>query len=137
MFENLQRPHNSYSPQTTLLTEQVIGVDLGDCAFSTVSIELRTVPLSRFSFPHASQFCVSAPSEAWRILRGASPRRVRPSQSPVSSVACMAEALPGNLVGITQILKGHWESARSTIHHKRYRISEQDTRSVHRETCRP
>ena len=85
----------------------------------------------------AADFVVSAPSEAWRILRGASPRRVRPSQSPVSSVACMAEALPGNLVGITQILKGHWESARSTIHHERHRLSEQDTRSVHRETCRP
>ncbi len=85
----------------------------------------------------ASDLCVRAPSEAWRILRCASPRRVIPSQSPVSSVACMAEALPGNLVGITQILKGHWESARSTIHHERHRLSEQDTRSVHRETCRP
>ena len=80
---------------------------------------------------------VSAPSEAWRILRGASPRRVRPSQSPVSSVACMAEALPGNLMGITRILKGHWESARPAIHHERHRVSEQDTRSVHRESCRP
>ncbi len=33
-----------------------------------------------------------------RILRGASPRLVRPGQSPVWSVACIAEALPGNLV---------------------------------------
>ena len=30
---------------------------------------------------------VGAPGEAWRLLRGASPRRVRPNQPPVSSVA--------------------------------------------------
>jgi len=34
---------------------------------------------------------VSAPSEAWCILRGASPRRVRVSHPPVSSVAPVAE----------------------------------------------
>ena len=41
--------------------------------------------------PAAAQFCVSAPSEAWCILRGASPRRVRVSHPPVSSVAPVAE----------------------------------------------
>jgi len=36
-------------------------------------------------------FIVSAPSEAWCIWRGASPRRVRVSHPPVSSVAPVAE----------------------------------------------
>ena len=34
---------------------------------------------------------VSAPSEAWCILQGESPCRVRSSQPPVSSVASVAE----------------------------------------------
>ena len=36
-------------------------------------------------------FIVIVPSEAWRILRGASPRRVRANHPPVSSVAPAAE----------------------------------------------
>ena len=36
---------------------------------------------------------VSAASEACRLLRGASPRPVRPSQPSVSSVACLADAI--------------------------------------------
>ena len=35
---------------------------------------------------------VSAPSEAWCALRGESPRRVRASHPPVSSVASLAES---------------------------------------------
>ena len=100
-------------------------------AKSVIQTSLENFKNSTFKTSHRwvlpTDFSVSAPSEAWRILRGASPRLVRPSQSPVSSVACMAEALLGNLVGIAQILKGHWESAGPTIHHERHRISEQDT----------
>src|SRR5208283_5219837 len=36
---------------------------------------------------------VGAPGEVWRLLRGASPRRVRPNQPPVSSVANAKEVL--------------------------------------------
>jgi hypothetical protein len=34
---------------------------------------------------------VGAPGKAWRLLRGGSPRRVRPNQPPVSSVADIEE----------------------------------------------
>ncbi len=53
---------------------------------------------------------VSAPSEAWCVLQGASPCRVRASHPPVASVASVAEL----------------ETS-----------SEQDRRSVHSESCRP
>jgi len=51
--------------------------------------------------------------QAWRFLWGESPHRVRPNQPLVPSVACVAEV-------ITEI-----------------RVTEQNMRSVHRETCRP
>ena len=58
-----------------------------------------------------AQPIVSAPSEAWCILRGVSPRRVRGSHPPVSSVASVAEF--------------------------RMDRDEQNRRSVHRESYRP
>jgi len=45
---------------------------------------LKAAPLSS---------AVSAPSEAWCILQGSSPCRVRVSHPPVSSVAPVAESL--------------------------------------------
>jgi len=41
--------------------------------------------------PFAASWGVSATSEAWRILQGESPCRVRVSHSPVSSLARCAE----------------------------------------------
>ena len=47
----------------------------------------------------ARQLSVSAPSEAWCILQGASPCRVRVSRPPVSSVAPVAEQATANKTG--------------------------------------
>jgi len=43
------------------------------------------------SLPKSLSMCHFAPSKARRILRGESPRRVRVSHPPVSSLACVAE----------------------------------------------
>jgi hypothetical protein len=58
--------------------------------------------------PRLLSLNVIAPGEAWRILRGESPRRVRVSDPPVSSLASVEESQ-----------------------------GEQDRRSVDRESCRP
>jgi len=54
---------------------------------------LMIVAGRRLSKFRSRTFClvVSAPSEAWCILRGARPRRVRDSHPPVLSVASVAE----------------------------------------------
>jgi len=70
----------------------------------------------RFTLKKAPHFSVIAPSEAWSILQGASPCRVRVSHPPVLSVAPEAERLRG------------WKYAKGR---------EQNRWSVHREGYRP
>lgn len=52
-------------------------------------IEGEIIAMAPIGSRHAA--IVIVPSEAWRILRGASPRRVRANHPPVSSVAPAAE----------------------------------------------
>ena len=67
--------------------------------------------LSRNASLSEEIFIFGAPGQAWHLFRGESPRRARPSQPPVSSVA--------------------------DIGRRQCRATERNIRSVHRESCGP